>query len=270
MPKTLIISGHIGFTDYLDFVRDNHEAYARKHDYDYVFHSPTWEGCDTDNPIVDFGWVKVDAARKYLSGYEDIFWIDSDSIFANTKKSLEDLKKSGKPLVISGDLFDVFNTGHFFLKNTSFGHDWLSTWWSMRGESFPKIHTSHQDSKGRLNEQPAANILLSFGIEKGLQEISQGIQSAFNSINGFPGNPDRINEDFARLFAPNKSRNLSRTQSLLHPSLQDAVEIVPQRRINGYPNRQSGELIPTAIGAPIVHFAGSKVKLLRFAKGSKK
>lgn len=130
--RLAVISGHLGTAPYLDFVKENHRRYCARHGYDYHFYSPDrWEGFSTDNPIVDFGWVKVAAARNFLSGYESVFWIDSDSIFSKESKSLDDLTATTRDLVITGDTWDVFNTGHFLLRSGWFSEHFLDTWWSL-------------------------------------------------------------------------------------------------------------------------------------------
>lgn len=259
------MSGHIGDAPYLEYVQTNHQKFADRHGYAYEFYSPNWSGFETDNPLVDFGWIKVAAARTFIEDYEAIFWIDSDSVFQSLGKSLDDLIQFPHEMVVSGDVWDVFNTGHFLLKSGGFASRWLETWSAQRGIPFPTLETSHQDSRGRLNEQPVANALLSVGIEESLQVITASIPEGFQRINGFIGNESRFRKDFHLRYAPNRSRNLNRTSELLHPSLRDHVKVVSQRRLNGYVARQKGEIFPTAAFSPIIHFAGSKAKLIRMA-----
>ena len=264
-PRIAVLSGHIGDAPYLEYVQNNHRGFADRHGYAYEFYSPKWDGFETDNPLVDFGWIKVSAAARFIEEYDAIFWIDSDSVFQSIGKSLGDLLEFPHEMVVSGDVWDVFNTGHFLLKSGTFSASWLRAWSAQRGVPFPTLETTHQDSEGRLNEQPVANALLSVGISKSLQEITAAIPEGFRRINGFIGNESRLHTDFHRKYAPNKARNLSRTSELLHPSLRDQVKVVSQRRLNGYVARQRGEIVPTGAFSPIIHFAGSKAKLIRMA-----
>ena len=264
-PRIAVLSGHIGDAPYLQYVQTNHQRFADRHGYAYEFYSPNWDGFETDNPLVDFGWIKVTAATRYIEDYDAIFWIDSDSVFRSIGQSLADLVQYPHEMVLSGDVWDVFNTGHFLLKSGDFGSRWLQAWSAQRGLRFPAMETTHQDSEGRLNEQPVANALLSLGIDKSLQEITAAIPEGFQRINGFIGNESRLRKDFHRKYAPNRSRNLKRTSELLHPSLRNQVKVVSQRRLNGYVARQKGEIFPTSAFSPIIHFAGDKSKLIRMA-----
>jgi len=191
--------------------------------------------------------------------------MDSDSIFVSQGLSLADLIEKDKDMVLTGDVWDIFNTGHFLLRAGDFGRKWLDAWWAQRGLAFEKLETTHQDSAGRLNEQPVANALLGIGLDLPITQITAALPQGFSRVNGFIGNSSRQHKDFHTMYAPNRARNLSRTQSLLHPSLSSKVLVVPQRRLNGYMSRQKGELFPTSMLSPIIHFAGSKSRLLKLA-----
>ena len=63
----------------------NQNAYARKHGYEYISYS------DTIVPMKYVTWNKVYVIDKHIREYEWVVWIDSDAIFTNFERTLEEI-----------------------------------------------------------------------------------------------------------------------------------------------------------------------------------
>jgi hypothetical protein len=132
-------------------VVDNHRHFADQHGYSHQFFSDP--ELSMLNPAEEIAphWIKVPAMRQSLrEGFDWVFWIDTDSIFSDLSKSLRDIVKQRRDIALTGDCWDLCNTGHLFMRNTPQVHTFIDDWWKMRLFSFPKIMTTHVDGRGRL------------------------------------------------------------------------------------------------------------------------
>jgi hypothetical protein len=130
----------------------------------------------------------------------------------------------------------------------------------MRLFIFPRISTTHVDETGRANDQPAFNYLLAGG-KPDQESTTQTGERLFNSVNGFPENPDRRHQFFQFTHAPTRWWRVPMAKSLLSREMRKIVEIVPQGRLNGYPRRLAGS--PRSIkNSPIMHDPGRMRKYL--------
>jgi hypothetical protein len=250
--QVLIISAYLGSSpEYLNKVIQNHKLYAEKHNYNYDFISKRELTRFSRNDFTHYSWAKVELAKEKLKSNAFVFWIDADSIFVDFDRDLSDLIDAKKDLVFTGDSYDVFNTGHFLIRNSKWSHKFLDEWLEMRNAKFPKINSSHQDKQGYLVDQPAANILL----RRGMQCNTPLNSSQFNWMNGYPGNKERKIKFFHLLVSPIRKPNLFFTQLLVHKSIRKNIRITLQDRLNGYPFRLPGYKGSTRI--KIMHFPGN-------------
>ena len=259
-----ILSGWVGPTPPDVFLRAtaNHRAYAGRHAYEYVFaHHPENDLLAAQGDVVLPHWMKVRMILESLdSGFDWVFWIDMDSIFTDLNRSLGDIAQSGRPIVFTGDAWDVCNTGHLFVKNSRDAVGFIEDWWVLRDISFQGLHTTHIDESGRLNDQPAFNFLLAGGEPDQRFADAHG-KSLFDSINGYEGNPDRKHRHFQYTHAPSSALRIRAATSLLARRARAVCRIVPQFRLNGYPKRLPGAARRTT-RAPIMHYPGGMKKLL--------
>lgn len=96
----------------------NHEAYARKNGYTYIFDKA---------PTTRSGFfAKIEKILKFLDHFDYVFWIDDDAFFMQKNKKLEsfideapdaDLIFCKSPVNPSGG-WTYFSSGNFFIKNT--------------------------------------------------------------------------------------------------------------------------------------------------------
>ena len=259
----LILSAWAGDTipGFVTRVVANHEYFAKRHGYSHRFVvDPTGRKLGGNGVYPE--WLKVPAIAEALDdGFPWVLWIDTDSVFSDPEESLADLLAFNKDIVVTGDSADMCNTGHVLLKNTPQVRQLVEWWWAMRLFVFPPVNTTHVDDRGRLLDQPALNYLFAGG-QPNQQAVTETGQHIFNTVNGFPDNPDRRHRFFQFTHAPTRGWRMPMTMSLLSPEMRKLVAIVPQGRLNGYPRRLAGS--PRSIkSAPIMHYPGRMRKYLK-------
>lgn len=262
LHNILVVSGHVGASpEYIQIAQQNHFEYCDRHGYQYFFDKDSLihDSFIDQSKFVTYSWLKVFLVLQKLqeNKWSHIFWIDSDSIFWNFKKDLTDLVAYEKNLVFTGDSWDVFNTGHFLIKNSEWSRNFMQEWSSMRSVSIPDLHTSHKGISGRLVDQPAANILLATALSQ-----RENLKDAFNAINGYVGNPDRHHKWFQFTHAPTHKFKLGNTQKLVNPRFRSDIRIVQQDRLNGYPFALPGKRMKLNT-SDILHFPGESKHLLK-------
>lgn len=262
--------------DWLDAVQDNHSRYAQRHAYDLSFvveEFPRDSALQSLDPLpgppdrpstasIQAVWRQIEAVRSALqdSSVTWVFKSDCDSLFMNWSQGLGDLQDLSHDFVFTGDAWDLFNGGHFLIRNTAFTRDLLDVWLRFAQTRVPALFTTHQSSDGIPSDQPAMNVIL----HGGLDVTASAFVDTFNSVNGFVGNPQRRRRHFQYTHAPTRRWRLGRARSLIHPSLADRVAVVDQNRMNSYPSRLPGARSYTA-GDPILHLVGAKEKSRLFA-----
>lgn len=101
----------------------NKQTYAALHGYDFIISH------DRLDPSRDTYWQKLRILNQTLltNKYEWVLWTDADALIMNTAVKLEDLVDDQHDLIISYDWFsNVVNSGHFLLKNSQWGRDFLN------------------------------------------------------------------------------------------------------------------------------------------------
>jgi Nucleotide-diphospho-sugar transferase len=261
--RLLVLSGYVGHREkYIELAIENHMRYTSMHGYFYQFveeHNFSDEEVQ-DSLVATYSWLKAAKSLELLHSneWDYIFAIDPDSIFWRMEKSLEDLILLKKDFVFAGDAWDLFNGGHFLVKNNDWSKSFLKRWLDMRSLQAPDLRTSHKSNSGRLMDQPAMNILLRSG-GVGYEDIT----SIFNSVNGYIGNKDRQFRFFHYTHAPTSQLRLINSRKLIHSSLRQNVEVVLQDRLNGYPFRLPGKRANVS-KYDILHFPGDSKDRLQY------
>ena len=97
----------------MPFLVQRNKAYAALHGYDYQFINRQ----DVDLPVY---WLKPLLCRRQLEhGYDLLAWIDTDAVFHDLDRRIEDLFLGPELMVAAGDnprWTATFNTGVFFIK----------------------------------------------------------------------------------------------------------------------------------------------------------
>lgn len=273
MNSVAIISGFISNKKsgkqpkWLRHVIKNHENYAKKHGYDYAFRSdyamPASSASSRD-PFYIGCWSKPSFILDFLdSGYEYVFWIDADSVFTNFSVDLNDLIKTGKDFIFTGDGYDVCNSGHLLFKSTPFSRKFLTRWDESRFLNFSsfdknKIGFWVTDDGYSMGDQTNLNALLN----KDFTCSSEFIE-AFNNINGYLGNKTRIHQNWQEIYNPAESKNIQNImRDLIGSEIQQHIGIVPQRRLNSYPNISAGAG-RYHFRDPIIHFVSDTKQYLQ-------
>ena len=269
MMNITISSSWVGpMTDWVEVVKLNHLKYAQRHGYTYLHnhhHAPT-SGTDSEfyDFYVDAVWQQIIDVRELLNdpNVKWVFKTDTDSIFTNLKLSINRFAKNNVDFIFTGDSNDIFNGGHFLIKNSKWSRDFLDLWLSYKDNSWEKLNTTHQNENGRLLDQPILNMILSK--YKSL-DSANGSQS-FNFMNGYPGNKDRIHKFFWLTHAPTARYRLFFARRLIHKDIKNRLLLLPQTSFNSYPKKSLGQR-SWRKGDFMIHFAGTpKSELLTFAK----
>lgn len=225
----------------------NHLAYCNRNGYSYrpfLLDKPTSR---------QFSWAKILLGLELLRSnrWDAIFWMDADSWFLNNNITLHEWLHQPEPIQFTGDENDVFNGGHFLLKNCTESIEWLECCWQICETSDPNFVTTHKDEV-HLFDQP--------GIIAALAGADPADPStwapAFNAINGYPGNPLRKHHDFQERFAPINEDNCETARSLICERWRPYCLVRPQNSMNSY---------PWALGDKdfIVHFVGNTKHLMQ-------
>lgn len=106
-----VMVGPYGDKDWAKLAERNHRLYCARHGYHYALltrprtnRHPTWE--------------KIALARDLLAdGFEIVFWMDADSVFASFAPRVEDLIPGDKEFAFAGDTL-LINAGHWIIRNT--------------------------------------------------------------------------------------------------------------------------------------------------------
>lgn len=260
--RIAVVSAWVGtIPDFLPKVVENHKVFAHQHGYDYLFFedSQIHDKHQLVEGVGDATWIKPEVILATLPDYDYVFWTDLDSVFHDKKKSLSDLIGLDKSFVFTGDQNDVLNSGHLLFRNDEFTGQFINTWKSFQTLPFPPLGTTQQGPQGHVGDQIAMNVLIAGG-RPTASDVSQDGERLFNQTNGWPGNSNRIHQDFGQRYAPNRRRNLNRSRSLLAPELREHVDIVVQHRLNAYPwwgpkGRKNKK-------GPIIHFVSPYKDLL--------
>lgn len=269
MKDIIISSSWVGpSTDWVEASKLNHQRYAQRHEYSYTHHHHQTLNLVSDLPFYDFYvdavWQQIIDVRELLNDPKVnwVFKTDTDSVFTNFNLDLERFTKRNVDFIFTGDCYDIFNGGHFLIKNTKWSRDFLDLWLSFKDHPWEKFNTSHQAENGRLLDQPLLNMILRK--YKSL-DSTNGVQ-VFNFMNGFPGNKERVHRFFWLTHAPTNRYRVFSARKLINKEIRDNLLILPQSSFNSYPNRSPGQRAWRQ-GDFMIHFAGTpKSELEAFIK----
>jgi hypothetical protein len=269
MKDIVISSSWVGPSpDWVEASKLNHQKYAQRHGYSYFHHHHQKLNLRSDLQIFDFYvdavWQQIIDVRELLND-PSVTWVfktDTDSVFTNFDLDLERFTTRDADFVFTGDSYDIFNGGHFLIKNTKWSRDFLDLWLSFKDQLWEEFRTNHQSKNGRLLDQPLLNMILRK--YKSL-DSTNGLQ-AFNSMNGFPGNKERIHKFFWLTHAPTTRYRVYRARRLINQEIRNHLLLLPQSSFNSYPNRSPGQRAWRQ-GDFMIHFAGTpKSELEAFIK----
>ncbi len=243
----------------------NQKRYCKKFSYHYVFRTdcskPT-SAFDQNNPFYLGCWSKPKLILDCFEFSDYVFWIDSDSIFTNFNRNLDDLIQIDKSLIFTGDVYDVCNSGHLLFRNDLTSKKILKEWDQTRFlnfEEIPKEDIGFELTRDGfiMGDQTGLNAVLNANIKN-----SVDLCKAFNKINGFTGNPKRCHLDWQKQFLPISQKNINNIKrDLIRTDLRESIGIVPQNRLNAYIDSVEGAP-HYRYGDPIVHFVSHSKKYL--------
>jgi nucleotide-diphospho-sugar transferase len=114
----------------LELTRDHHRAYCVKHGYDYdaeISIHPVYD-------IMNGGWAKIEMIQDALrSGYDNIIWLDADTLIIDTSVPLVDAIQQNKIGVCWHRIpqLEHWNVGALYISNAvetrAFVDEWLAT-----------------------------------------------------------------------------------------------------------------------------------------------
>jgi hypothetical protein len=120
--KTLILTGSDqSMIDVLDLTLPSKQEYCKKHNYDLLalrsFAADT--ECNFNSSHV--GFLRAVMAFRQLRFYDNVMWIDADSIITNMDYKIEDFIQNEACFIASYDWmhFNSFSTGNFIIRKTN-------------------------------------------------------------------------------------------------------------------------------------------------------
>jgi hypothetical protein len=246
MAKICVYSTFYGLPGFTKDSIRNHLAYCNLHGYTYtpfLFDKPTTR---------QFSWAKICLGIELLKSqqWDAIFWMDADSWFLDISFPLHAWLADPEEIQFTGDENDIFNGGHFLLKNSSASISWLESCWQVCYTKDPAFVTTHKDSE-HLFDQPGILAILGGADPDNRETWARG----FNAVNGFPGNPLRQHQDFQNHYAPTTQNRCSAAHALICNRWRPHCLIRPQHSMNSYPWALSGDDF-------IIHFVGDTKHLM--------
>ena len=120
--STLILTGSDStMLDVLDLTNPSKIKYCNKHNYDFLSMRSF-----SDDPQFGFeskhvGFLRALQAFKLIRLYDNVMWIDGDSIITNYEYTIEDFIKGDETFIASYDWMwhMTFSTGNFIIRRTS-------------------------------------------------------------------------------------------------------------------------------------------------------
>ena len=259
--KNIVISSSwvVSAPNWVDLAVQNHLQYANKHNYTYQHHHHdsqvgAFNSAKPSDLYIQSVWQQILDVRKLLDDHENayIFKTDMDSVFTNLRVEISKFTRFKSDFIFTGDSNDIFNGGHFLIKNTEWSRSFMDLWLSFKDHQWENFNTSHQSETGKLSDQPLLNMILK---EYKNLDISNGLDT-FNSINGFSGNRDRRIKHFWFTHAPTARYRIYAARKLLNKEIRHHTKIVVQSALNSYPNRSPGQR-KWRKGDFMIHFVGS-------------
>ncbi len=203
-----IMEGPLKNQKWSRLARRNHERYCSENGYHYEL----WTGYSESNGRTPH-WEKLRAALDLFDrGFEIVFWMDADSVFTNFDLKLESLIDSDKDFAFSGD-WNIINSGHWLVRNTAFGRNFIKEVQSMYPMPFPNWDNgafSIRIGGCRARDRSRWAVCL--------RHVDQGFH----------------NRETRRRVEQGEAADL------IAPDLREKLQLVPKRAMNGYP----GDWVP--------------------------
>jgi hypothetical protein len=146
-----IISGHYPGSAFSS--KENHRIYADLHGYKYI-------NCNWPTKAKNPYFNKMYYIKEYIECFDALFWIDDDAFFWDLDRKICDYYPQGECFFSAckspsyKEIFTVFSSGQFFIKNTQKSIDFINEtietdlaevkkWWQ---ESYGYFSNGDQDA----------------------------------------------------------------------------------------------------------------------------
>ena len=119
--RTLILTGSDDeMLSVLDLTLPSKQAYCKRHNYDLLSlrSFPADKECNFESRHI--GFIRVATAFKLLKFYDNVMWVDADSIITNTDYKIEDFITGTETFIASYDWmwYNSFSSGNFIVRRT--------------------------------------------------------------------------------------------------------------------------------------------------------
>lgn len=119
--KTLILTGSDEkMLKVLDLTLSSKQEYCKKHNYDFLSLRSFAADPQCNFTLAHIGFIRAVMAFKQLRYYDNVMWIDADSIITNIDYKIEDFILNDACFIASYDWphFNSFSTGNFIIRKT--------------------------------------------------------------------------------------------------------------------------------------------------------
>jgi hypothetical protein len=119
--KTLILTGSDrSMIDVLDLTLPSKQEYCKKHNYDLLSLRSFAADAECNFNSTQVGFLRAVMAFRQLRFYDNVMWIDADSIITNMEYKIEDFIQGDECFIASYDWmhFNSFSTGNFIVRKT--------------------------------------------------------------------------------------------------------------------------------------------------------
>lgn len=119
--KTLILTGSDNnMMDVLNLTLPSKQNYCKKHNYDLLALRSFSADTECNFTSTHVGFLRAVMAFKQLRFYDNVMWIDADSIITNSDYKIEDFILNEACFIASYDWmhFNSFSTGNFIIRKT--------------------------------------------------------------------------------------------------------------------------------------------------------
>ena len=120
--KTLILTGSDqSMMGVLDLTLPSKQEYCKNHNYDLLSLRSFAADTECNFSSTHVGFLRAVMAFKQLRFYDNVMWIDADSIITNMDYKIEDFIQNDACFIASYDWmhFNSFSTGNFIVRKTN-------------------------------------------------------------------------------------------------------------------------------------------------------
>jgi hypothetical protein len=120
--RTLILTGSDAkMMDVLNLTLPSKQDYCKRHNYDLLSLRSFSADPQCNFTSKHVGFLRALTAFKQLRYYDNVMWVDADSIITNTEYKIEDFILNDACFIASYDWmhYNSFSTGNFIIRKTS-------------------------------------------------------------------------------------------------------------------------------------------------------